>query len=258
MKLSIVMPIYNESEILLGACNEFSSYFEKYVGHSDWQFIFVENGSNDNSLEVISELLNLYKGSVLVTLQKADYGNALREGIAASQGENIMIMNIDHLWDTDYFVWAWKYRNEYDLIIGSKRADPTLNMQDNYRKILSSGLNSLLAFFFDSVVADTHGMKMLKKTPAQLIADKCVMRRGQFDTELTLRLLREQYSIAEIPMPYLDKRKPKNYMLKKIHQNVIDIFTLIKVMKNIEYKGSIKYRRFCVDDLVSTLNDNGK
>jgi len=249
MKLSVVMPIFNESEILLEACKEFSSYFEKYVGPSDWQFIFVENGSTDDSLEVISGLLKLYKESVLVTLKKANYGNALREGIAASQGENIMIMNIDHLWDTGYFKWAWKNRNVYDLIIGSKRADPTINMQDNYRKILSSGLNSLLAFFFDSVVSDTHGMKMLKQKPAQLIADQCVMRRGQFDTELTLRFLREQYSIAEIPMPYLDKRKPKNYMIKKVHQNIVDIFILIKVMKNIEYKGNIKYRRFCVDDL---------
>ena len=75
------------------------------------------------------------------------------------------------------------------------------------------------------------------------------MKRGQFDTELTLRALRKQFWIAEGPIPYVEKRKARNFMFKKIIQNIIDIYTLIKVMKSVKYEGHLKYRRFCVDDL---------
>ena len=47
----------------------------------------------------------------------------------------------------------------------------------------------------------------------------------------------------------IEKRKARNFMFKKIIQNIIDIYTLIKVMKSVKYEGHLKYRRFCVDDL---------
>ena len=53
-------------------------------------------------------MLEIYENSIHLSLKKSDYGKALREGILASKGENILIMNIDHLWDTNFFHWAWK------------------------------------------------------------------------------------------------------------------------------------------------------
>jgi glycosyltransferase involved in cell wall biosynthesis len=250
MKLSVVLPVFNEESILEEACCEFSIYFNKTIGEDEWQFVFSENGSNDNSSIIIDELIKKYNKSIHLSIDKPDYGNALKQGIATSEGDYIMIMNVDHLWDSNYFDWAWGNRNNYDLILGSKRADPTLNQQDNYRKILSAVLNALLQYFFDSVVSDTHGMKLLKATTLKPVAEQCVMKRGQFDTELTLRALRNQCWVAEIPIPYLEKRKARNFMFKKIIQNFIDIITLISVMKKVKYMGSLKYRRFCREDLM--------
>jgi glycosyltransferase involved in cell wall biosynthesis len=249
MKLSVVMPVFNEEDILERACHEFASHFDETVGANEWQFVFSENGSTDNSSIIIEQLVEIYPRSIHLTLNTPDYGNALKEGIISSQGEHIMIMNVDHLWDSNYFIWSWNNRNNYDMILGSKRADPTLNQQDGYRKVLSAGLNALLQYFFDSVVADTHGMKLLKTSKLISITKECVMKRGQFDTELTLRALRKQFWIAEVPIPYVEKRKARNFMFKKIIQNIIDIYTLIKVMKSVKYEGHLKYRRFCVDDL---------
>jgi glycosyltransferase involved in cell wall biosynthesis len=249
MDLSVVLPVYNEEGILSKACGELSQIFDNIVGKGKWQFVFSENGSTDRSPIIINQLLELYKGSVHITLDKSDYGIALKEGILASKGDYILIMNVDHLWDSNFFIWAWNSRNNYDLILGSKKSDPTLNKQDYYRKVLSSGLNALLQYFVDSVVADTHGMKLLKASTLKPISNECVMKRGQFDTELTLRALRYQCWVVEAPIPYLEKRKARNFMLKKILQNFIDIFTLVRVMKSVEYKGALKYRRVCTEDL---------
>jgi glycosyltransferase involved in cell wall biosynthesis len=57
MKLSVVLPVFNEESILEEACCEFSIYFNKTIGEDEWQFVFSENGSNDNSSIIIDELI---------------------------------------------------------------------------------------------------------------------------------------------------------------------------------------------------------
>lgn len=248
--LSVILPIRNEEKILWNVAKTLAQHFDRVVGSENWQYILVENGSSDGSQQVIEKIIKHWPTSKAFKLKKADYGNALREGILASEGRWDLIMNVDHLWDSPYFEWAWKHREEYDLIIGSKRADPTLNRQDQYRRILSAGLNSILQYLFDCIAAETHGMKLIRTETLRPLARLCQMRRGQFDTELTLRALRGGSWVAEVPMPYMEKRNPRNFMIKKIVQNIWDIFRFYKVMKDVPYEGNIRYRRFCRDDLL--------
>ena len=92
-------------------------------------------------------------------------------------------------------------------------------------------------------------MKLIKLDKMLQLAKECKMKRGQFDTELTLKAIRKRYWVAEIPIPYIEKRKAKNLMIKKITQNIFDLFRLYVVMKNEPYKGTLRYRRFCREDL---------
>jgi glycosyltransferase involved in cell wall biosynthesis len=252
LQLSVILPIRNEENILLEACCSFAKHFDRVVGQDKWQYVLVENGSSDNSPDIIKSLERKWPQTIAMNIIKADYGNALREGVNRAEGEWTLIMNVDHLWDSPYFEWAWKHRSEYDLIIGSKRADPTLNLQDQYRRILSAGLNALLQYFFDCVVAETHGVKLFRTDVLRPIAKICKMRRGQFDSELTLRVLRSGLWVAEIPIPYMEKRKARNFMVKKISQNIWDLFRFYRIMKKVPYKGNIRYRRFCRMDLVDS------
>ena len=250
LNLSVVLPIHNEEKTLWGAVEALAPEFDFIVGPQAWQFILVENGSRDSSLQICHRIAKRWTSSQVIHLPKGDYGNALREGVLRSEGSHCLIMNVDHLWDRPYFKWAWKNRDEYDLIIGSKRADPTLNQQDQYRRVLSAGLNAILAYLFDNVAAETHGMKLIKLQSMRPVTEVCIMRRGQFDTELTLRALRGGYPIAEVPIPYMELRKPRNFMLRKIGQNVYDLFRLYQVMKNVLYDGHLRYHRFCRYDML--------
>ena len=231
------------------SCKAFAMEYDEVVGPGNWQYILVENGSTDRTPQIIEEIIKIWPTSKALYIGPGNYGRALKSGIAASEGENIMILNVDHHWDRPFFKWAWSERKTYDLIIGSKRSDPTLNTQSQYRKMLSAGLNALLNYLFDFSGSDTHGMKLMKADSIKKLTDECVMSRGQFDTELTLRALRGGLWVGEAPIPYSEKRNPRNFMIKKIVQNVIDLFTLYKVMKTIPYDSSVRYRRFPRDDL---------
>lgn len=247
--LSVILPIRNEEGILVRSCEAFAKEYDAVVGEGKWQFILVENGSTDSTPEIIKTIVEKWPRSIPLSIGPGNYGRALRLGIEASEGENLMILNVDHLWDRPFFKWAWANRNEYDLVIGSKRCDPTLNSQSRYRRMLSAGLNALLNYLFDFSGSDTHGMKLMKAISMKPLADECVMSRGQFDTELTLRALRNGLWVGEAPIPYAEKRSPRNFMFKKIFQNVFDLFTLYKVMDGVPYDSSIRYRRVARDDI---------
>ena len=45
MKISLVIPMYNESSIIDGALKTFSDYMKS--AFEDWELIFVDDGSSD-------------------------------------------------------------------------------------------------------------------------------------------------------------------------------------------------------------------
>lgn len=249
MSISIIVPVFNEEKIIQTNLIYFEKKISKIIGNKKFELVIVENGSSDNTYKKLVDLKKKLKNLKIERLNKSNYGKSLKRGCLKSKYEYGLILNIDHLWDDIFFKWAWKYRKLFDVIIASKRSDPYLNNQSKYRKILSSGLNLILNFFLDSVLADTHGMKLLnlKKIKNEII--KCKLSRGQFDTELMLRLSRKSFKIAEVPIPYIEKRSPKNFMLRKIFQNFFDLFTLIKIFRKIKINKTIKYRRYNREDL---------
>jgi glycosyltransferase involved in cell wall biosynthesis len=251
MTLDVIIPIYNESEIIEKSIKVFYKKINKFVSLKEWNFILVENGSTDDSFKKILKLKKSIKNIKVSKIKKSNYGASLKAGCLLSKSDYILIMNADHVWDNNFFKWCWKYKHKFDIIIGSKRSDPILNKQSMYRKILSGVLNLFLNFFLNSVLADTHGMKLLNRKNVLKEIKKCQLTRGQFDTELALRLTRGGYRVVELPVPYIEKRNSRNLMIRKILQNIFDIFKLIKIFKTIKVKSTVKYRRYSRNDVLN-------
>ena len=249
IELSIIIPIYNEEGELWSMAEELAVHLDKIVGESRWQYVLVDNGSVDSTPQIIQKITQRWPNSAPVRLAKPDYGKSLATGLENAGGEWAFIINVDW-WDPVFLRWSWQKRTDYDLIIGSKRADNTLNQQTKYRRILSWGLSTILQLLFGFVGSDTHGQKLLRLSSMQPVLDECVMYRGQFDTEFTLRAMRKGLRLAEVPVPLVEKRKQRNWMIKKIAQNVWDIFRLKKVIKQIPFSHSIRYHRWAREDML--------
>ena len=253
---SVIVPVYQEGRLLWTNGCVLGKRFDVIFGKGRWRFVIVENGSRDDTLEYANKLRDEYPASDIVMLPAPDYGAALRAGLEAAQSKYAAIINIEQ-WDLPFLNWAWNKRGEYDLFLGSKRADPTLNGQSRYRKFLSWGLNSMLGLMFEFTVADTHGPKFMNLDIMSPIIASCTMTRGQFDTEMTLRAIRAGISIAEAPVAYLEERPPRNTMIRKIAQNIIDLWRLARRMREVPYRSTIRVRRYCRDDLTSMLRPAG-
>ena len=250
--LSIIVPLYNEEDSLGEMAAALGPILDKYVGSGDWQFVFVDNGSKDRTPQIARALCGQWPSSKYIRLERPNYGDALASGLDSADGAWSYIINVD-FWDEVFLAWAWENSETYDLIMGSKRADFTLNEQPRYRVILSWGLNTILQFVFGFVGTDTHGQKMLKMATMAPILSQTIMRRGQFDTEFVIRALREGLWFAEVPVPIVETRRQRNLMVKKIVQNLVDIVRLRRIIHQVRYKGPIRYHRWAREDMLKAV-----
>jgi hypothetical protein len=145
--------------------------------------------------------------------------------------------------------WCFRTRGSYDMVMGSKRADGALNRQSFYRRLLSWGLNTILQTVFNFPGTDTHGQKFIYLPAMRPIFHQCVMRRGQFDTEFTLRAGRAKLWLAEVPVPIVELRKARNLMLHKIARNIVDIIRLREATRASRTRAAMRYHRWAREDV---------
>lgn len=251
--LSVIVPVYNEAADLWAMAEGLAAELDRIVGGGAWQFVLCDNGSVDATPRIIDRIIEAWPASRRVHLPQSDYGEALVQGLRHATGEWAYIINVD-FWDPVFLGWAWRHRGLYDLVLGSKRADMSLNRQHKYRRILSWGLNSVLQLVFGFVGSDTHGQKFLHLPTLWPVAAQCVMRRGQFDTELTLRALRQEMWLAEVPVPIVELRRPRNLMLAKVRRNLVDIVRLRRALRNAPGDRPIRYHRWAREDLAESAS----
>jgi glycosyltransferase involved in cell wall biosynthesis len=130
MNLSIVIPLFNEAESL----PELSAWIEKVMldNNYSYEIIFVDDGSNDGSWDVIESLRNKNENIRGIKFQR-NYGKsaALNEGFKAAQGDVVITMDADLQDSPDEIPDLRKMILEdgFDLVSGWKkvRYDNTLS-----------------------------------------------------------------------------------------------------------------------------------
>ncbi len=243
-KLSVIVPIYNEEEFLESSVVGLAPRLDEIVAPHPWEFVFVNKGCTDQSAQVIEKLCARWPSSRMIHLDRADYGEALKHGLENAAGDFAFLINVD-AWDPKFLARAWPLRARHELILGSKRLNPDACELHAYRKILSWGLNLLLAKIFGFEGTDTHGQKLLNLAPLRPLIGQTTLRRGQFDTELTLRAQRLGFRTAELPISIREYRKPRNSMLRKISRNLVDVIRLHRALRHIPLSpGGARHTRY--------------
>ena len=248
--LAVIIPIFNEESSLMAMAEGLADHLDDIVGKERWTYVMVDNGSKDGTRKVAQEITSRWCSSKYLRLDKANYGEALSVGLKAASTQYTYIINVD-FWDPIFLHWSWHHRESYDLIIGSKRSDFSLNQQLPFRTMLSWGLNTMLKFAFGFVGTDTHGQKFLKMETMENILKVTEMRQAQFDTEFTLRAQRSGLKLAEVPVPIKEYRKPRNPMIRKLIFNLIGTVGLWRVVRKIPTLRAPQFHRFARKDMLN-------
>ena len=91
-KLSIVVPCFNEEKSI----NVFYKELIKYICSLDYEIIFIDDGSHDNSLKIIRELLKLDDNIKFISFSR-NFGkeSALFAGLKNCTGDYVAVMDVD-------------------------------------------------------------------------------------------------------------------------------------------------------------------
>ena len=126
MEISVVVPLYNEQESL----PELMAWIDRVLSERDYEVIFVDDGSRDESWGVISELYSTYPNKVKAIRFARNYGKSagLQKGFEAACGKVVFTMDAD-LQDSPDELLAMEKKlldENLDLVSGwkKKRKDP--------------------------------------------------------------------------------------------------------------------------------------
>lgn len=126
MKYSIVIPCYNESKNLKKLVGVLKKFPHKY----DVEFILVENGSTDNSKEIIKNLKVDKRITWVYVKQNQGYGYGILQGLKKAKGDYIGWIHADLQFDPLEYIKAFEYleNNNYphDVFIKGKRTNRPL------------------------------------------------------------------------------------------------------------------------------------
>ncbi|HIA76711.1 MAG TPA: glycosyltransferase family 2 protein [Gammaproteobacteria bacterium] len=245
--LSVVIPVYNEADHLNDRISRFVEVLDLLVDCVHWELHLVDNGSNDGTANIVDRLSEKNKNVFRHFLSRPNYGLAIRHGVEKANYTWIYIVDLDQ-WDDAFIRWSWEYRYDYDMIISSKRADPSLNQQSRVRFLLSWGLNAALQLLFAYPGSDTHGQKFLNRQSLNQILKETRADRGQYDVELVVRTLRSGKRVVELPVPYVEMRPSRNTLVKKVIWNFWALSKLAWRLRAIKY-SSVELRRVSRSDV---------
>ncbi|HKB45231.1 MAG TPA: glycosyltransferase family 2 protein [Chitinophagaceae bacterium] len=150
MDLSLVIPLIDEAESL----PELAAWIEKVMNenHYSYEIIFVDDGSTDNSWQVIEDLRAKNPNIKGIKFQR-NYGKSagLNEGFRSAQGDVVITMDADLQDSPDEIPELRQMITEggYDLISGwkKKRYDNTLT-------------KNIPSKFFNAVTRSVSGIKL--------------------------------------------------------------------------------------------------
>ena len=159
MKLSIVIPVYNEVESLAKLHQEIVQNIET----PEYEVIYIDDGSTDGSSEKIQELSLANRRIKLIQFYR-NYGKsaALSEGFKQADGDYVITMDADLQDDpAEIKNLINKLEEGFDLVSGWKK-----NLKDPISKRLPSKLFNFITRLFTSVkIHDFNcGLKIYRKS----------------------------------------------------------------------------------------------
>ena len=239
--LSIILPFYNEEQRLRKTLKEIIKFSKKNKIKFK-EFIFVDDGSNDKSHDIVKNFINAkklrYSKLRLIRSNKnLGKGGAIKRGIKASKGKWVLTSDIDFsvsLFEIERWEKKKYLQNKFSVYFGSRSHNRSIVKSEFYRKAMGYFLSLMNLFFLQINIKDTQcGFKLYKNSIAKKIFSKIRFLGYEHDIEVVLLLAKKNIKILELPVTW------KHVPLSKVNvfTDSIKIFLYFFLIK-------IKYRNY--------------
>ena len=222
MKLSVIIPVYNEVESIQVILKRVQAQKLAY------EIVVVDDGSKDGTRDVLKEMDG--KGGVRIILHEQNKGKgaAVRTGMAAAKGDVLLIQDADLEYDPrDYTALLAPIKEGIaDVVYGSRFLGGSHRVTMFWHMVANKMLTFITNILYNTILTDMEtGYKVFRRE----VLDGMVLHANSFDfePEFTAKILKRKFRIFEVQIAF----NPRDYTEGKkikLHDAFEAVWTLIK------------------------------
>ncbi|MFN3551272.1 MAG: glycosyltransferase family 2 protein [Endomicrobiia bacterium] len=225
MKISIIIPVYNEEETIKKVVEK----LEMIDFGIEKEIIIVDDGSTDSTPNVLKKLQSKdQKLKIVFHNRNEGKGAAVITGIKSSSGDIIAIQDADLEYNPEELKNLIKpiLKNENLIVYGSRflKENPV-----RYKKYYLGNkiISWFISFLFRYKVTDSYTCyKIFHRKVLENM--KLESKRFEIEAELTCRFLKNGYGILELPISYNPRTLQQGKKIK-FKDAIIGIITILKI-----------------------------
>jgi dolichol-phosphate mannosyltransferase len=215
MKLSIVIPAYNEEESITETIDQIEEAFSQVA--IDHEILVVNDNSKDNTAQVLEELSKKYSAVKYVTnLGPNGFGYAVRYGLERYSGDCVAVMMAD-LSDSPFDLiryYTTMLEGNYDCVFGSRFMKGGKVVDYPFvKKVINRIANLIIRVVMRIKYNDTTNAFKLYKREVIEGVKPILSPHFNLTIELPLKAIIRGYSYAVVPNSWTN-RKYGVYKLK--------------------------------------------
>lgn len=202
MKLSVIIPVYNEVESIETIIQRVQA---TQLAH---EIILVDDGSKDGTRDILKTLDGKKGLRVILHEKNQGKGAAVRTGMAAAQGDVLLIQDADLEYDPRDYPELLKPIEEglADVVYGSRFLGRAHRVTMFWHMVANKSLTLMTNILYDTILTDMEtGYKVFRKE----VIEGMVIRANSFnfEPEFTAKILKRKYRIFEVPITF----NPRDY-----------------------------------------------
>ncbi len=230
MKISVVVPAYNEAGRILPTLEQILAYMDEH--HPDYEVVVVDDGSSDGTAAVVSQR---FQGKpqlrVLSYGGNRGKGYAVRHGALHSSGDVVLFTDADLSTPIAEIEKVLpRFEQGYDLVIASRaHAQAEIRArQPFYREGVGKLFNLLVRLLVLPAFHDTQcGFKAFRREPMQSVLKQQQVDGFAFDVEMIALALAKGLKVIEVPVVW--ENSPSSSV--KLSRGIAAFFELIPIRR---------------------------
>jgi dolichol-phosphate mannosyltransferase len=233
--ISIIFPLFNERDNIVHYNTDLFPIIDE-IGRKTgerFEFIFVDDGSRDDTVELVKALARIRPDVRLLVHQKnSGMGTAIKTGLGSSLGELIITMDADLTFrpvDVEKLIGKYRETNA-DCISGSPYLEKGLMEEVTpFRLLMSKSVNFLYRLLLGSSITCVSPIFRLYRRSV-LMEMNISSRNFEINAEIISKLLIGGKKVVEVPVPLLKRKygESKINMKKEIKNYLLLLYRIFK------------------------------